>query len=254
MLKNCFYLLLLALATSCVSNKDLVYLQNSKFSEETPTSIATENFVYKIQPNDVLSVKVQSIQPEITNIFNITSNPNIIGNSDPGNLFLSGYSVDEKGFINLPTVGPVKVTGLTVNEAQRNIQREIDLYIKNANVIVKLTSFRITVLGEVRRPGQYYVFNGKASVLEGLAMAGDLAQSGNRHHVKLIRQTPGGSEVVLLDLTDSDLMRSKYYYLLPNDAIYVEPLEAYTKRNNLTLLGVVFSGITTTILVLQYFR
>ncbi|WP_242928756.1 polysaccharide biosynthesis/export family protein [Pontibacter vulgaris] len=253
--KHSFLLLLLiAFATSCVSNKDLVYLQNDNFSKDKPYPVTTEKFIYKIQPNDVLSIKVQSIQPEISSIFNISNSPNQLGNSDPGFLFLNGYSVDESGSINLPTVGTVKVAGLTVNDAQKTVQQHIDRYIKNANVIVKLTSFRVTVLGDVRRPGQYYIFNEKATILEGLALAGDIDQSGNRKMVKLIRPTASGSEVVLLDLTDPNLMQSKYYYLLPNDAIYVQPLSSYTRRNNLTLLGVVFSGITTLVLIYNTFK
>ncbi|WP_394801817.1 polysaccharide biosynthesis/export family protein [Pontibacter silvestris] len=240
--------------SSCVSNKDLIYLQNQKLSKLTPTNVATADFVYKIKPSDVLSVKVQSIQPEITNIFNITIGQAGTVQSDPGNLYLSGYVVDENGFINLPTVGKVKVTGYTVNEAQRVVQKEVDKYIRNANVIVKLTSFRVTVLGDVNRPGQYYIFNAKATILEGLALAGDLSESGSRKNVKLIRQTEGGSEVVLIDLTDPDLMQSEYYYLLPNDALYVQPQTAYIKRNNLTLLGVVFSGITTVVLLYNAFK
>ncbi len=253
--KHSFLLLLLiAFATSCVSNKDLVYLQNKNITTETPYPVTTEKFLYKIQPNDVLSIKVQSIQPEISAIFNISNSQSQLGNSDPGFLFLNGYSVDENGMINLPTVGRVKVAGQSVNEAQRTVQQEIDKYVKNANVIVKLTSFRITVLGDVRRPGQYYVFNEKATILEGLALAGDIDQSGNRKMVKLIRPTASGSEVIMLDLTDPNLIQSKYYYLLPNDAIYVQPLSSYTRRNNLTLLGVVFSGITTLVLLYNTFK
>ena len=108
------------------------------------------------------------------------------------------------------------------------------------------------MLGEVKSPGQYFVYNNQATVLEALGMAGDLTNFGNRKNVKLIRQASAGTEVVLLNLTESDLLRSEYFFLMPGDVLYVEPLRVRSKRENLDLLGVLFSALTTTILVLSY--
>jgi polysaccharide export outer membrane protein len=119
-------------------------------------------------------------------------------------------------------------------------------------VIVKLTSFKITILGEVKNPGYYYVYNNQATLLEALGLAGDLSTYGSRKNVKLIRQKPEGSQVVLIDLTNADLLKSEFFFLMPGDVIYVEPFGARSKRTNLEVLNVVFAGLTTIVLIFSY--
>lgn len=238
--------------SSCYSSRKLVYLQNKHFSEEKPTFVENTKGVYKIQPNDVLSVKVKSAtDADVSEIFNISPNE---GNAylAPGSLYLEGYSVNGEGKIILPVLGALTVKDLTVDQAQTLIQNQAARYLNNATVIVKLISFKITVLGEVRNPGYHYVFNNQATIFEGLGLAGDLTVEGSRKKVKLIRQEEKGTEVVLLDLTDPHLLESEYYFLKPNDVLYVEPLKAKLRRTNLDLLGIVFSGATTAILILNY--
>lgn len=246
-----FVLLFCLLLSGCVSQRELPYLQDAQYSKLTPVAADNTRPVYKIQPNDILSIQVQSTQPVLNELFN-PSNSNAVYNADAGNMFLTGYSVGEDGNVSLPTVGKVKVGGLTVAEAQAQVQQQVTRYIRDANVLVKLSSFKITVLGDVRQPGRYFVYSGQANVLEALGMAGDLNRLANRKNVKLIRQTANGSEVVLLDLTDPALLKSPYYYMLPNDALYVEPLKAQTSRENTNNLGLVFSGITALALLLSY--
>ncbi|OON65682.1 polysaccharide biosynthesis/export family protein [Hymenobacter sp. CRA2] len=245
-------LVLLWLA-ACVPQSRLVYLQNPQYSKQTPVAVANEPTPYHIQPNDVLSVRVQSAQPALNDIFNVTDG-RTLSNGDPGNMFLAGYSVDNEGNINLPTVGRVKLAGLTLEQAQQTIQREITKYARDSNVLVKLLSFKVTVLGDVKAPGRYFIYNGQANVLEALGMAGDLTEFGNRQNVKLVRQTDKGSAVVLLDLTDPNILASPYYYLLPNDALYVEPLRARTSRANASNFALVFAGISAVVLVLNYIK
>ncbi|TVT37977.1 polysaccharide export protein [Hymenobacter setariae] len=227
------------------------YLQTGTYSTQKP--LQTENLrpVYKLQAGDVLSIRVQSVQPVLSDIFNVPG-PQTITSSDPGTLYLTGYAVDDTGSINLPTVGRVKVQGLSMEEAQAFLQQKVTAYVRDANVLVKLLSFKITVLGEVRSPGRYFIYNPQATVFEALGMAGDLTEFGNRENIKLIRQTPKGSEVVLINLTDANLLKSPYYYLLPNDALYVEPMKARTSRGNATNLGIVFAGISAVVLLLSY--
>ncbi|MBF9236262.1 polysaccharide biosynthesis/export family protein [Hymenobacter sp. BT683] len=237
----------------CIEQRRLPYIQNPQYSASSPITVANARPQYRVQANDVLSIRVQSVQSEFNELFNTTDTRTIF-NSDPGVMFLSGYSVTEDGEISLPTVGKLKVGGLTVEKVQELVQQRVGSYVRGANVMVRLLSFKITVLGEVRAPGRYYVYNGQASVLEGLGLAGDLTEFGNRQNVKLIRQLPTGSEVVLLDLTDGALLRSPYFYLLPNDALYVEPLKARTTRANANNLGLVFSAISAVVLLLGYIR
>lgn len=246
-------LLVPMLLSACVAQQRLPYLQGKDYSTRAAVQVDNQRQAYRLQTGDVLSIKVQSVQPVLNDMFNVTSGQ-YIQNGDPGNLFASGYSVDEAGSITLPTVGRLKVGGLTVEETQQLVQKEVARFMREANVVVKLTSFKLTILGEVRAPGRYFVYNSQATVLEALGMAGDLTEFGSRTNVKLIRQTLKGSEVVLLDLTDPELLRSKYYYLLPNDALYVEPMKARTARGNANNLGLVFGGLSTIILLLSFIK
>jgi len=243
--------LLLVSLEGCVSQGKLPYLQGSQYSTKTPTSVTNEPPSYHIQPNDVLSIRVQSTQPALSEQFNLNGTQSVYS-GDPGTLYLTGYPVDETGNVTLPTVGKVAVNNLTLDQAQRRIQQQVGRYIRDANVLVKLLSFKVTVLGEVRTPGRYFIYNPQATVLEGLGMAGDLTEFGNRKNIKLVRQTAKGSEVILLNLTDPKLLESPYYYLRPNDALYVEPLRARTARGNVTNLALVFSGISAVVLLLTF--
>lgn len=243
---------ILVVFSSCYYNKRMVYFQNKDFSESYATQIRNESTQYRLRPNDILSVKVKSsTEAGISDIFNITPSTNFF-NVDAGNVFLQGYSIDSNGTIILPILGEIKVSDLTAEEAQDLIQAEANKFLNNATVIVKLVSFKITVLGEVNAPGYYYAFNNQLTLPEGLGLARDLTERANRKEVKLIRQTPSGSEVVLLNLNDPDLLKSKYYYLMPNDVLYVEPFRANTGRSNAQLLTLLFSGLTTAILILNY--
>lgn len=247
---SCYWPISLLLLCSCLSYKNQIYFKSDEFTEGKPTLIKNEPLEYRLQPNDVLSIKVQSLDPQVSNFFNI-DNTSIqrIGN-DPASLYLSGYSIDDQGFVTLPTVGKLMVKNLTIHEAQDLVQKTIDEYLKNAIVLVKLVSFKISVLGEVFRAGSYFIYNNQATLPEALSLAGDLTEFGNRKSVKLIRQVSDGSEVILLDLTDPELLHSKYYYLLPNDIVYVEPKKARADRSNLTPVNVFFGALSTVIAVL----
>lgn len=232
-------------------------MQNGNLKESAPTSISGTYQPYQLQINDVLSVKVQSHEPEISNIYNIIPPSSAFGFADPGTMFLSGYTIDEEGHVNLPNVGKLKVAGLTVSQTQELIQRSIARYINDATVVVKLISFRVSVLGEVQRPGQFYIYNERATILEALSMAGDLNRGANRENIKLVRQTSTGSDVILIDLKDPNLVQSKYYYMQPNDVLYVEPTEELIKRDNLVGLNVVslaLGVISTAVVILNYFK
>lgn len=229
-------------------------MQNKNLKTATPTSFSSNIPEYKLQVNDVLSVKVLSAESELSEIYNIISPTNGFGVAEPGSLYLSGYSIDAEGNINLPNVGKLKVAGLNTLQAQQLIQRSLNNYLTGATVVVKLISFKVSILGEVSRPGYYYVYNEQASLLEGLALAGDLLQGANRQNIKLIRQKPGGSEVILLDLTDPTLVQSPYYYLLPNDVLYIEPRKTQLRRDNLVVVTTVLGVISTAALFLNFVK
>ncbi len=245
-MKHLFKFLVIAvLLSSCYSNKKLIYIQDYK----DKALYQNVDFEYLLQPNDIISIVVKSLDPTNSEIFNLQTQQNY-GNINGSSLFLSGYSIDENGIVRLPIVGEVKVTNLSIRQAEAIIQSEVDKYLNNATVIVKMVSFKVAVLGEVRNPGYYYVFNAKANVFEGLGMAGDITQSGNHKNVKLIRQVNNSSEVHVMDLTSTKILQSQNFHLLPNDIIYVEPLKARTAQTNIQLWGTILSGLNLSLLIL----
>jgi len=250
--KNLIVLLSAILLTSCYYNKKLVYLKDKSFTEQQPKLVENKKSQYRIQSNDVLSVKVKgTTDAQVSDIFNIAPGQGSMFVA-PANLYLEGYSVNQAGQITLPVLGVLTVKGMTVEEVQEAIQNNARKYLNNATVIVKIISFKIAVIGEVKNPGYYYVYNNQANLLEGLALAGDLTPIGNRRNIKLLRQVGNGTQVVVFNLSNASVLRSEYFYLMPNDVLYVEPLRANAKRSNLEVLGVAFSAITTTVLLLSY--
>src|SRR5690606_27826753 len=136
-------------------------------------------------------------------------------------------------------------------------KEKLSVYLNKATIIVKLISFKITVVGEVQKPGHYFIYNEQATVLEGLGMAGDLTDFGNRENITLIRKTANGSGTVLIDLKDPALLASEFYYLHPNDIIYVQPMKAKSTRSNVSTLGilsVLFGAISSVVLLAEYLK
>ncbi len=247
-----YVLLLLFVLSSCYSSKNIDYLQ----SEVGQYVTATQTTEYLVQENDILDIKVQSRDPEQSDFFNITAIDNRSNDANPASMFLTGYSVNSDGMINLAMVGELKVSGLTVKDIRKLVQIEIDKHLVNAMVSVKITNFKISVLGDVKNPGTNYVYNTQATIFETLSAAGDLNLTAKRKNIKLIRQKGSNSIVVNLDLTDPAIIKSPYYFMHPNDVIYVETSErniADTNvKNNLGIFALILSAISTTILVVSY--
>ena len=268
-------LLLAGLASSCVRNRDYIYLQNPSEQAYWETSPlrgqrlknAKENMRmrdssaylpyqnpedYLIQMNDILRVDIKSFDEKANQLFNAFNTQNVQmggilaqGGGDP--FFMFGYSVDDSGYLELPVLGKIPLVGLTVLQAQNRVQKEVDRYFTEAFVKISLGGIRFSVMGEVLRPGKYAVMQNRLSLLEAVATAGDLKPDANRRRVRLIRQYPGGSRVVVLDLTDQDLLKSPYYFVRPNDVIYVAPLrvrELGTGLNAQQSMGTILTAIS----------
>ncbi len=252
MRKNILYIIIVIFATSCYSNKELVYLQDETYSNKIPKAVDNQRPLYKIQQNDVLYIDIKTPDPETTNLFKSADEGRVGFNASPSLLYIRGYSVDNDGFVTLPLIGKVHVDNLTIDDVKAKIQSEVDQYLTNASVEVKLVSFKISVLGQVSNPGYYYIYNGQANLMEGLSLAGDLTEYASRQDIKLIRQTEEGSEVILLDLTDPSIIQSPYFYLLPNDVIYVQHSDKQIKNQNLRPLGILFGGISAFVLIANF--
>jgi len=244
------YLFFLATSIfSCVPQKKIVYLQGK---QNDSVFIGQEQFVYKIQPRDLLHISIVSPDIRVTSFYNIQQTPSQA--VSPGSMYLNGYVVNDSGIVNIPVIGKVKVKDQTLSEIQANIEKIVREQVSDATVVVKLLSYRVTVLGEVRNPGLHYMYNERFTLLEALGMAGDLSEYGNRKNVKLMRPKNGGTEIVHLDLTDENLLKSPYFYLKPNDVVYVAPMKAKIDRNNLTLTATLFAGISALLLLINFIK
>ena len=229
-MKKIFSLTIMSLAilaiTSCQSTKNIAYIQNSD-----SISYDQSRFLYdaKIMPKDQLTITVNTVNPEASLPYNLLlQNSYTQGrNMSTGGGTLMPYLVDNDGYINFPVVGRLKVSGLTKSECENLILDKIRPYMaetENPVVTVRMSSYSVSVLGEVSRPGSFQVGREKITILEALAQAGDLTIYGVRNKVKLIREdATGKKEIHTLDLTNANIVNSPYYYLQQNDIVYVEP-------------------------------
>ncbi|MBX2977862.1 MAG: polysaccharide export protein [Flavobacteriales bacterium] len=242
--KLVFGLSIAVLLASCIGKKQLNYLRDPSLSAGSSKLFENRKFEYRIQVNDVLSMRVLGLDESENRFFNVDATGSAQGATDAA-LYLNGFSVDKNGHIHLPTVGKLKVQGLTVGEALELVQRKVDEFFKNATVILKLVSFRVSVLGDVARPGTYFIYNNQVTVLEALAMSGGPNEFADKTHVTLMRQSDKGVQAIYLDLSSTDILSSEYYYLLPNDVIHVPTLRARSSRLNLELLSIIVASLST---------
>jgi polysaccharide export outer membrane protein len=239
---------------SCVSNNRVVYLKNKSFNSKTPVKTINDPEPYRLIPTDVINIRIKTLDPDASAYYNMLSEQSVFNFNSAG-LYLNSHSIASDGTIDLPSVGKVQIAGLTLEQAQTIIQETLNKQLNNATVYVKLVSFKISVLGEVTNPGYYFIYNERANILEGLALAGGLNELGNRENITLIRQTTTGHETILIDLRSAEILSSPFYHLQPNDVIYVQPMKQMQSRGNLraaSFLTVIFAGVTATILVLNY--
>lgn len=236
------------LLAGCVGRRNINYLEDPGLSEGASKLFENRKFEYRIQVNDVLSIRVLGLDDQTHRFFNVESQNAMTGMSDAA-LYVNGFSVDRNGHVQFPTVGKIKVQGLTVGEAQELVQKKINEYFTNATVILKLVSFRVSVLGDVQRPGSYFIYNNQITILEALAMAGGPNEFADKSLVQVMRQTDRGVQAVYVDMSNSSVFSSEYYYLLPNDVVYVPTLRARAGRLNLDMLTILLSALSTAAIV-----
>jgi polysaccharide export outer membrane protein len=216
--------------TSCSSIKNVKYFTDIPDSGKVIKITAVKFVEPTIQPDDILSVNLQTLDPNAAQILalgNVSSSA--VGNTTTGSTgsqTVTGYLVDRDGMIELPSIGKIHVGDLTTNQAKELIREKASEQYKNFSINIRFANFKITILGEVTKPGTYVVSTEKVNILDALGLAGDLTIYGKRENVLLIRHYPDGTqEEVRLDLTKSNILKSPYYYLRQNDYIYVEPIK-----------------------------
>lgn len=214
------------LLTSCGSSKNVTYFQNREALEKAVKGYLVDA---RIMPKDVLSIIVNTTTPTAALQFNLVT--------PTTQTQIQSYLVDNEGKINFPVVGELKVVGLTKNEAEQLITQAISPYLaesENPVVTVRMSSFSISVLGEVNQPGTFTVAREKINVLEALSRAGDMTIYGIRNNVTLIREdSEGNKSYYTLDLNDANIVNSPYYYLQQNDILYVEPNKIRAKNSTI---------------------
>lgn len=228
--------LMTVLLFSCGSAKNVAYIQNSDYVDFSRSQALYDA---RIMPKDILTVTVNTVNPEASAPFNLIvrntlySTSSSIGTSGGS---LQTYLVDNNGCIEFPVVGTLQVGGLTKSQCEKLIHDKIQRYMnaeENPVVTVRMSNYKISVLGEVARPGMFTVGNEKINIFEALAQAGDLTIYGVRERVKLIREDAKGNKAVYnLNLNDAEIINSPYYYLQQNDIIYVEPNKVKARNSS----------------------
>lgn len=235
---------------SCASRKKMAYYQDINLSETT-----ANNYEPILKADDLLLIFVSSPDPEVAAPFNI-STISIAGNSSSGvaNVENSGgqvryqtYLIDNKGFIQFPIIGSIKLGGLTREVALETLKTKLKNYINEPIVNLRILNFKITVQGEVARPGTFNVLTERITLPEALAMAGDMTIYGKRDNVLIIREIDGKKTSNFVDLTKTDFMNSPFYYLSQNDLVVVEPNKT---RMNASAVGPNISVLLSSISLL----
>ncbi len=251
-MKTIAKLLMLLLAIgACTPQSRLVYLQDKDGGGDVLPAFVGE---YHVKPTDILHVRVVTPDPDAHALFNMDDSRTTrtsTGGSGDLSMYLYGYTVNHNGTIHIPVVGDVDVAGRTINDIQHIIQEKVDEYLVGATVSVKMTNFSITVLGEVKRPGNYYIYDNQFTIMDALGVAGDLTDYGNRK-VNVVRREADGSSFATIDITSREAVSSEMYYLQPGDLVYVEPLPAKRAGFAQFPFSVVFSVITTTLLLINF--
>lgn len=239
------------LFTACAPREKLVYLVDIEHKE---TEI-TQKYEPKLQPDDVLSIIVNSNSPDLAARFN----PGLVSfqsTSERGGGVqrLQSYLIDSEGYIVFPVIGKIKLGGLTTTEAVDVLTVALKPHLVDATINLRLMNFKVTVQGEVARPGTFTIESERVTLLQALSMAGDIALYGKRDNILIIREVDGKRTYNRVDITKPDFMDSEFYYLAPNDVIYVEPNKVRVNSSavgpNLTFALSAISLLTTIIVII----
>jgi polysaccharide biosynthesis/export protein len=247
-IKNCLYkagvILTVVFIASCVPIRQIDYFNDLNELQEPVVNPRIQKI---IMPFDKLYIKVISIDPQTSQIFNVTEEMRSGGSNG-----ILGYLVDESGNVNFPFVGNINVAKLTTAQASEKIQKAMNDYVSNTSIIVKFIDNQVTVMGEVQRQGVYSFTQDKLNIYEALGLGGGLTQYGDRKKIILVRNEGDKIMHYRLNLSDSKITTKDYYYILPNDVIVVEPLKAISSSYQNITYTTILSSITTLIAVLLF--
>ncbi|MEC4050895.1 polysaccharide biosynthesis/export family protein [Flavobacterium sp. SUN046] len=261
-IKVLVFIVSLILFTSCVSRKKMVYFQESEQvggSDNSKGNVA--NFEPVIQNDDMLFIQVSDLEADAVTHFNLQSSQSVTDaagiNAGSNNTYAAQkqtYLVDNIGNIDFPVLGSISVGNLSVTKVKELLREKLTVYLKNPIVNVRIVNFKVSVLGEVNKPGTVSIVSQRVTLPEALAMSGDLTIYARRDNVLLIRDVQGVKTYNRIDLTNSNIVDSPFYYLDQNDVIYVEPrkvkLNSTAISSNITTVISIVSFLITTTLIL----
>ncbi len=244
---------------SCVPNRKIVYLQkgNELKGEVVLDSVQRDynlsDYEYRIQPEDILSIRFESLAKDEFDIF--ARNESQLAASNVNTLLINGYLVDKQGNIEFPELGKIAVEGLTLHEVQQRLKILAANYVKEPVVNIRLLNFRVTILGEVNGEGTISSYNNRLTLMETIGLSGGLTDLADRSKVKIIRQNGGKSEILYVNLLDEGLMDSKYFFVHQNDIIIVPPLKQRPFRRYFGQnIGLFLSSISTLLLIVNLIK
>ncbi|MCV6630387.1 MAG: polysaccharide biosynthesis/export family protein [Flavobacteriaceae bacterium] len=243
--KTLLLLVLVASVASCGSRKEVVYFQDAKDFE---TVVNTDTYVPKLKVDDIVDIHISVMDMEATRNFNLTRSSRNGGGASVD------YLIDKNGEIDYPVLGKIKLAGLSIEEAKKNMHDKLLTHFKDPIVNIRIKNFSVTILGEVNRPGAYPVNGERISILEAIGMAGDLTLKGKRNNIMVIRDFEGTKVYTKIDLTSKEAFNSPVFYLTQNDIVYIEPNKSAVASasidNRLSIAVSILSVLITSAVVL----
>ncbi|HHL57485.1 MAG: hypothetical protein DRI88_05160 [Bacteroidetes bacterium] len=244
--------LIISVVSSCIPQKKMLYMRVREDADTLKEFVNDRKVTYKIQNGDNLYIKIVSMDETTNDLLNPMGSGGGGGSSGGGGNYLNSYTVSEEGNLDFPLVGKIYVKNKTVEEITDLLTIQLNEYIKEFVVIIKLVNFNITILGEISSPGQYQIYQTDINMFEAIAMAGDMTDYSIRDRVLVIRKTKDGSSVHEVDMSSRSFLSSDYFYLQPDDIIYVKPMKAKQFTFSNFPYGMVMSTISFALAMIAF--
>lgn len=263
-------ILLTFLYASCVPNKRIIYMQE-KEADQSPLKYASEMMPYdveeyKLQYNDIVDISIRTSSKELNELISLFDADNVRGNmmmqgamTGGDAFFMTGFNLDERGIVELPLLGEVQLSGLTLKESKLLIESRMVDFVNKEDLFVRvrLGGIRYSALGEFRMAGKHNILQNRVTIFEAIAHAGDLTEVAKRDELVLVRQYPEGTRMYRIDLNNKNLLSSEYFFIQPNDMLYAEPMkirELGTGVNLVQTFSLVITTLTAALLVVNLTR
>jgi len=250
-----YSLLIAIIFSSCVSLKKSIYLQGdiAQKLEEVEAAYRPDKTSYLVKPNDNLYIRVTSLDDRTSAFLNNESGATT-RIENPMSASLAGYRVEQDGSIQFPFVGKIYVANLTLDEVREKIQLAVSKYLEESSITVKLLNDNITIVGEVRTPGRFLLYDEEINILEAISLAGDMTDFANKKKIRLIRKDGDVQQMIVINTLDDNLLFSPYFYLKPGDIIYVEPRRLKSISLSSIPLGLTLTFLNTALLIFTVYN